>query len=124
MLAVENLTKTYRIFGHPGARIKSVDQEAKMLHFEDGSEAPFDLLIATPIHQAPSVVRAAGLGYAMPGTVLALGLLIPLAALDNRIDAGLRSLLGISSGLRRGDRERQSSRIQPIPDQLVQPRLE
>ena len=34
-----------------------------------------------------SVVRAAGLGYAMPGTVLALGLLIPLAALDNRVDA-------------------------------------
>jgi iron(III) transport system permease protein len=46
-----------------------------------------------------AVVRAAGLGYAMPGTILALGLLIPLAALDNQIDASLRSLLGISSGL-------------------------
>jgi iron(III) transport system permease protein len=46
-----------------------------------------------------SVVRAAGLGYAMPGTVLALGLLIPLAAFDNRVDAALRSLIGISSGL-------------------------
>jgi iron(III) transport system permease protein len=46
-----------------------------------------------------SVVRAAGLGYAMPGTVLAIGLLIPLAALDNSIDAALRSHLGISSGL-------------------------
>ncbi len=46
-----------------------------------------------------TVVRAAGLGYAMPGTVLALGLLIPLAAFDNRIDAMLRSLFGISSGL-------------------------
>ena len=46
-----------------------------------------------------SVVRAAGLGYAMPGTVLALGLIIPLAALDNRVDAALRSLFGISSGL-------------------------
>jgi iron(III) transport system permease protein len=45
------------------------------------------------------VVRSAGLGYAMPGTVLALGLLIPLAALDNGIDAALRSHLGISSGL-------------------------
>jgi iron(III) transport system permease protein len=44
-------------------------------------------------------VRAAGLGYAMPGTVLALGLIIPLAALDNHVDAALRSLLGISSGL-------------------------
>jgi iron(III) transport system permease protein len=46
-----------------------------------------------------SVVRSASLGYAMPGTVLALGLLIPLAALDNGIDAALRSHLGISSGL-------------------------
>jgi iron(III) transport system permease protein len=46
-----------------------------------------------------SVVRAAGLGYAMPGTVLAIGLLIPLAAFDNRVDATLRSLIGVSSGL-------------------------
>jgi iron(III) transport system permease protein len=45
------------------------------------------------------VVRTAGLGYAMPGTVLALGLLIPLAALDNRIDAALRAAFGVSSGL-------------------------
>jgi iron(III) transport system permease protein len=44
-------------------------------------------------------VRAASLGYAVPGTVLALGLLIPLAALDNRIDAVLRNALGISTGL-------------------------
>ena len=46
-----------------------------------------------------SVVRAAGLGYALPGTVLALGLLIPLAALDNSVDAALRAYVGISSGL-------------------------
>jgi iron(III) transport system permease protein len=46
-----------------------------------------------------TAVRAAGLGYALPGTVLALGLLIPLAALDNRIDALARDLLGISTGL-------------------------
>jgi iron(III) transport system permease protein len=46
-----------------------------------------------------TVVRAAGLGYAMPGTVLALGLIIPLAALDNHVDAALRSHFGISSGL-------------------------
>ena len=45
------------------------------------------------------MVQAAGLGYAMPGTVLALGLIIPLAALDNHVDAALRSHFGISSGL-------------------------
>ena len=44
-------------------------------------------------------VRLAGVGYALPGTVLALGLLIPLAALDNRLDALSRSLLGLPLGL-------------------------
>jgi iron(III) transport system permease protein len=44
-------------------------------------------------------VIVAGLGYAIPGTVLALGLLIPLAAFDNWIDATSRSLLGLSTGL-------------------------
>jgi iron(III) transport system permease protein len=44
-------------------------------------------------------VALAGLGYALPGTVLALGLLIPLAALDNQIDAGMRSVAGIGTGL-------------------------
>jgi iron(III) transport system permease protein len=46
-----------------------------------------------------ATVRGAGLGYALPGTVLALGLVIPLAAFDNRLDALLRASLGISSGL-------------------------
>lgn len=43
--------------------------------------------------------RAAGFGYALPGTVLAIGVLIPLAALDNSVDAAFRSLFGISTGL-------------------------
>jgi iron(III) transport system permease protein len=45
------------------------------------------------------VVPVASLGYALPGTVLALGLLLPLAALDNAADALLRSWFGLSSGL-------------------------
>ncbi len=44
-------------------------------------------------------VRAAGLGYAIPGTVLALGLLVPLASFDNAFDAFMRSATGISTGL-------------------------
>ncbi len=44
-------------------------------------------------------VRLSGLGYAIPGTVLALGLLFPLAAIDNGLDAMLRSIFGVSSGL-------------------------
>ncbi|MDX2159263.1 MAG: iron ABC transporter permease [Hyphomicrobiaceae bacterium] len=44
-------------------------------------------------------VRIAGLGYALPGTVLALGLLIPLAAFDNWLDGLARHWLGLSTGL-------------------------
>jgi iron(III) transport system permease protein len=39
------------------------------------------------------------ISYAIPGTVLAIGLLIPLAGLDNSIDGAMRSLFGISTGL-------------------------
>jgi iron(III) transport system permease protein len=46
-----------------------------------------------------SVVPIASLGYALPGTVLALGLLLPLAMFDNAVDRLLRSLTGASSGL-------------------------
>jgi iron(III) transport system permease protein len=41
----------------------------------------------------------ASISYAVPGTVLAIGLLIPLASLDNSIDALMRSWFGIPTGL-------------------------
>ena len=44
-------------------------------------------------------VRLAGLGYAVPGTVLALGLAVPLAAFDNAIDGFMRNTFGVSTGL-------------------------
>jgi len=43
--------------------------------------------------------RMASMGYAVPGTVIAVGVLIPFARLDNAIDAWLRANFGISSGL-------------------------
>jgi iron(III) transport system permease protein len=43
--------------------------------------------------------RVAGIGYAVPGAVLAVGVLIPLAALDNTIDAFFRGYFGIATGL-------------------------
>ena len=46
-----------------------------------------------------AAIRIASLGYAIPGTVLALGLLIPLAGFDNTIDAFMRRTFGISTGL-------------------------
>lgn len=39
------------------------------------------------------------ISYAVPGTVLAIGLLIPLAGLDNAIDGVMRSVFGVSTGL-------------------------
>ncbi len=39
------------------------------------------------------------LGYAVPGGVIAVGLLVPFAALDNSLDAWMRSTFGVSTGL-------------------------
>lgn len=41
----------------------------------------------------------AGLGYAIPGTVLALGLLSPLVSIDEGINAVTRTVAGVSVGL-------------------------
>ncbi len=43
--------------------------------------------------------RLAASGYAVPGTVLAVGVLIPFAAFDNWLDGWMRGLFGISTGL-------------------------
>jgi sulfide:quinone oxidoreductase len=45
----------------PGTRLKAVDPEAKRLDFQDGTEAPYDLLIGVPLHEVPTVVCEAGL---------------------------------------------------------------
>jgi iron(III) transport system permease protein len=44
-------------------------------------------------------VNAAGIGYAIPGTVLALGLLSPLVLVDDAINASIRAFGGNSVGL-------------------------
>ncbi len=59
--AVVDILAGREIWFSPGSRLKRVDHEAKKLEFEDGTDAPFDLLIATPVHKVPDVVRAAGL---------------------------------------------------------------
>ena len=46
-----------------------------------------------------AAMQAASLGYAMPGAVIAVGVLIPLAAFDNALDAFLRARFGVSTGL-------------------------
>ena len=45
------------------------------------------------------MARFASLGYAVPGSVLAVGVLVSLGALDNGIDGIMRQNFGISTGL-------------------------
>ncbi len=52
-----------------------------------------------PTRAAKSAVRVAGLGYAVPGGVIAVGLIVPFAALDNAIDAVMEARFGINTGL-------------------------
>jgi iron(III) transport system permease protein len=48
---------------------------------------------------AALMARIAGLGYALPGSILALGLLFVLARIDNGMDTAARALFGVSTGL-------------------------
>lgn len=60
------------------------------------------LAYARRLHPTPLVrgaVRAAGLGYAVPGLVIAVGVIIPLAAADTAIDGWSRQFFGVSTGL-------------------------
>ncbi|MFQ5896790.1 MAG: ABC transporter permease [Candidatus Methylomirabilia bacterium] len=43
--------------------------------------------------------RVASMGYALPGSVIAVGVLAPLAFFDHALDAALQRTVGISSGL-------------------------
>ncbi len=45
------------------------------------------------------MARFASLGYAVPGSVLAVGVLVSLGALDNGIDGFMRRMFGVSTGL-------------------------
>ena len=48
---------------------------------------------------AEAITRTSSIGYAVPGTVLAVGILIPVANLDNFIASTMRDWFGIATGL-------------------------
>ena len=57
---------------------------------------------AVRLHPGPPqrlAARIAGLGYAVPGSVIAVGTLVPLGLFDNALDAWARAHLGLSTGL-------------------------
>lgn len=54
------------------------------------------LLATTTVNGA---VAVASMGYAIPGTVIAIGVMLPLAWFDNTLDQWLKVSFGLSSGL-------------------------
>jgi iron(III) transport system permease protein len=46
-----------------------------------------------------AAIRFAAMGYAIPGTVIAVGVLAPLGLFDNGLDRLMRETLGVSTGL-------------------------
>ncbi len=52
-----------------------------------------------PGRSSRTMTMLAGLGYSVPGGVIAVGLLVPFAALDNLIDDWMEAAFGISTGL-------------------------
>lgn len=58
---VVDLMAGREIWFSPEMQVSAVDPRARRLTFQDGTDAPYDLLIATPLHRAPEVVRKAGL---------------------------------------------------------------
>jgi iron(III) transport system permease protein len=53
----------------------------------------------SPGRLVASANRAASLGYAIPGAVIAVGVLVPLGRLDNWIADGLEAAFGVKAGL-------------------------
>lgn len=52
-----------------------------------------------PSRVTTTLGRVASIGYAVPGTILAVGILFPVAAFDNMISEGFEALFGFGTGL-------------------------
>jgi iron(III) transport system permease protein len=54
---------------------------------------------ARPSRAGTAAARVSALGYAVPGTVVAVAVYVPLAWLDRRVDGAAESLFGLDPGL-------------------------
>lgn len=52
-----------------------------------------------PSPQRALANRVAAMGYALPGSVIAVGVLVPLGLFDNALDSSMRARFGVSTGL-------------------------
>jgi iron(III) transport system permease protein len=62
------------------------------------------LIVAYGVRLRPSwamslAARIAAMGYAIPGSVIAVGVLVPIGQFDNALDAWMRSTFNVSTGL-------------------------
>jgi iron(III) transport system permease protein len=62
------------------------------------------LIVAYGVRLRPTpamslAARISAMGYAIPGSVIAVGVLVPIGRLDNALDAWMRSTFNISTGL-------------------------
>lgn len=74
------------------AAIAAVISVLLALLFAYGKRLRRELMVQVPI-------RIAAVGYAMPGTVIAIGVMLPLAWLDSRIDLLAETWFGVRTGL-------------------------
>jgi len=89
-----------------------IDQRFITLFFNTLELATFSALLALvlalllnyarrlqPTYGVRFAVRAASMGYAIPGTVIAVGVVIPFGWFDNTLDSWMREQFNISTGL-------------------------
>lgn len=102
-LVVETIERV-RFAGFPPGLLRTALDTVALSGIATVATVSLGLVVAYAARVAPgtwsrSAERVAGLGYALPGTVLAIGLLFPLGALDGLIaDAGER-WFGAAGGL-------------------------
>lgn len=96
--------KRLRFAGIPADLIREIVNTVAVAGISTAVALVFGLCLAytarigrTPL--ARGLLRSASLGYAVPGTVLAIGLLTPLAALDGAISSVVERIFHISTGL-------------------------
>jgi iron(III) transport system permease protein len=102
MLAEMSARGGHALFGGPYLRFIANSLTLAGLAAAITVAAAVALAYAERLAPGPGVAlanRIASMGYALPGGVIAVGLLIPLATVDNAVDAWARASLGVSTGL-------------------------
>lgn len=101
---VDQSIERIRFAGLPPALLEATLNTVTMAAIATAVILVLGVVVAYAVRVAPGALsrgleRSASLGYAVPGTVLAIGLLIPVGLVDGWLADRLESVLGISAGL-------------------------